>query len=82
MADLEHIDARIIATDGKFRLVRLERGERVDHVLERLDGTDALGCERWKECNIGTSGETVSRQLRDWIIAHALTCKQMKESAL
>lgn len=72
-------DARVIASDGKFRLVRIEDGARVDHVLEKQDGFDALGCERWKDVNIGT-GESLSRQLRDWIIGHAVKCPLMKES--
>lgn len=69
---------RILATDGKFRIVRVEEGERISHVLEKADGCDALGVERWRDVSLGT-GEGISRQLRDWIIAHALSCAQMKE---
>jgi hypothetical protein len=70
---------RVIATDGKFRIVRIEDGQRVDHVLEKADGCDALGVERWKDINVG-AGESLSRQLRDWIVAHALRCQLMKET--
>lgn len=70
---------RILATDGKFRIVRVEDGERVTNVLEKHDGFDALGCERWREINVGQV-ETIARQLRDWIIAHALSCSALKES--
>ena len=69
---------RILATDGKFRIVRIEDGERVTNVLEKHDGFDALGCERWREVNVGQV-DTVSRQLRDWIIGHALSCPTLKE---
>lgn len=70
---------RIIATDGKFRIVRIEQGERVSNVLERADGCDALGVERWKEIDVG-AGESISRRLRDWIIGHAISCPHMKET--
>jgi hypothetical protein len=46
--------------------------------LEKADGCDALGVERWREVNVGQA-ETVSRWLRDWIIQHALACEQLKE---
>lgn len=72
-------DARVIASDGKWRIVRIEDGDRVTIVLEKQDGHDALGCERWKEINVG-SIETISRQMRDWIVGHALTCSHMKET--
>jgi hypothetical protein len=71
---------RVLATDGKWRIVRVEDGERVTNVLEKHDGFDALGCERWKEINVGTVGDSLSRQLREWIVQHALTCPRMKES--
>ena len=70
---------RILATDGKFRIVRIEDGDRVTNVLEKHDGYDALGCERWKEASVG-SGEGLAKQLRDWIIGHALSCPHMKEN--
>jgi hypothetical protein len=67
---------RIVASDGKWRIVRTEQGERVTNILEKHDGCDALGCERWKSLNIGEA-DTITRQLRDWIIAHALACPCM-----
>ena len=70
---------RILATDGKFRIVRIEDGDRVTNVLELADGCDALGVERWKEANVG-AGESLSRRLRDWIIQHSLSCSAMKET--
>lgn len=69
---------RVLATDGKWRIVRIEDGERVTNILEKHDGFDALGQERWKEANVG-SGEGLAKQLRDWIILHALTCSAMRE---
>lgn len=66
-------EARVIATDGKFRIVRIEDGDRVEHVLEKRDGEDAMGLERWKDCNVGT-GDSLSKQLRDWIVMHMLKC--------
>lgn len=69
---------RILAADGRFRIVRIEDGESVKNVLEKADGCDALGVERWREVDVGRS-ETITRYLRDWVIAHALQCPQMKE---
>ena len=69
---------RILASDGKFRIVRVEEGERVTNVLEKWDGCDALGVERWKTVNVGEV-DTITRHLRDWVIGHALSCPQMKE---
>ena len=43
---------RIIASapgEHGFRLVRLEDGNLVSHVLEVPDGCDALGVEKWRE---------------------------------
>lgn len=51
---------RIIAggDDDGFRLVRVEDGERVTHILETPDGCDALGVERWREVKINGSAMT------------------------
>ena len=48
---------RIIAggDDDGFRLVRIEDGEKVSHVLEVPDGCDALGVERWREFQINSA---------------------------
>lgn len=72
------MSARVIATDGKFRIVRQEDGNAIRHVLEKRDDADAMGVERWKDCNVGT-GDSLSKQLRDWIIEHATKCSQMKQ---
>ena len=71
---------RILASDGKFRIVRIVDGERVTNVLEKADGCDALGAERWRTVNVGEV-DTVTRHLRDWIIGHAITCPHMKENS-
>lgn len=57
---------RIVASDDKFRLVRVEQGEKVFYVLETPDVPDALGCERWRECTM--ENNKAARLLRDWII--------------
>lgn len=48
---------RIIAGSDKdgFRLVRIEDGDRVSHILEVPDGCDALGVERWREFKTDSS---------------------------
>lgn len=71
---------RIIAADAKFRIVRLEDGERVTHTLERHDGFDALGCERWKELRVGDA-DNLTRSLRDYIIATAIKAEKENDSA-
>jgi hypothetical protein len=42
---------RIIAGGDEqgFRLVRIEDGDRISHILEVPDGCDSLGVERWRE---------------------------------
>ena len=71
-------EPRIIASDGKWRIVRLEDGERVTHVLEKQDGVDALGVERWKELRVGEA-DGLTRQLRDWIIVMAVKAEKESE---
>lgn len=62
----------IIATDeSMFRIVRIVNGERVTYVLEKADGCDALGVERWRELRVGEA-DNVTRHLRDWIIRQAI----------
>ena len=67
----------ILALDSKWRIVRVEDGEKVTYTLERHDGTDALGVERWKELRVGDA-DNLTRQLRDYIIAQAV--KAAKET--
>ena len=72
------VDARLVATDGEFRIVRVEDGNKVTYWLEKHDGFDAFGVERWKSIgeNIGATG--IARQLFNWIIGHSTKCPQMK----
>ncbi len=74
-------DARIIATDGEFRIVRVEEGERVTYTLEKHDGFDALGVDRWKNLSDSIGGTGITRQLYTWIIKHAVACAAMKEQS-
>jgi hypothetical protein len=69
---------RILASDGKWRIVRVEDGERVTNILEKHDGFDALGCERWKELRVGEA-DNITRQLRDWIITMAVKAEKGTE---
>jgi hypothetical protein len=63
------IEATILASAEKWRIVKQVDGERVTYLLEKLDGADGLGVERWKAVNIGDgSVDTLTRQLRDYII--------------
>ena len=59
----------VIASDDKFRIVKLEDGDRVTYVIEKQDGCDALGVERWRDVS---SDSPIVRALRDWIIRAAL----------
>jgi len=68
-------EPRILASDGKWRIVRQEDGERITHVLEKQDGCDALGVERWKELRVGEA-DNLTRQLRDWIIVMAVKAEK------
>lgn len=73
------VDARLIATDGEFRIVKQTDGERVTYVLEKHDGFDAFGVERWKNLSdsIGTTG--IARQLFNWVIKHSVACPHMQK---
>lgn len=71
---------RVLASDGKWRIVRVEDGEKVTYTLERHDGFDALGCERWKELRVGDA-DNLTRQLRDYIIAQAIKAAKESDSA-
>jgi hypothetical protein len=83
-ADVEAIGVsdgpRILASDGKWRIVRAEAGEKVTYTLERHDGCDALGVERWKELRVGEA-DNLTRQLRDYIIATAVKAAKESDSA-
>lgn len=74
------IDAQLIATDGEFRIVKQVEGDRVTYILEKQDGFDAFGVERWKNIgdSIGTTG--IARQLFNWVLKHSVVCTHMKEA--
>jgi hypothetical protein len=63
------IDARVIAGDDTFRIVRQEAGKDVKYVVELPDGHDGLGVERWKD--VSADGKVV-KAMRDFIIRTAL----------
>jgi hypothetical protein len=62
---------RILVQDDRFRIVRIEDGERVTYVVEVPDGCDALGVERWREFK---TDNTLAKAMRDYIIR--LTIKE------
>lgn len=68
---------RVVLLADRFRIVELANG---DKTLERLDGTDAMGGERWRELKFGEADAT-SRLLRDWIFGHLGTCPLLKAGA-
>lgn len=43
---------RIIAGDETFRIVRVEEGNKITHVVELPDNCDALGVERWRDAEV------------------------------
>jgi hypothetical protein len=58
----------VLVQAEKFRIVTLPNGT---HVVEKHEGCDALGVERWRDLRFGEA-DSVSRMLREWIIAHAV----------
>lgn len=67
------IDAAIIAQHEKWRIVKQTEGEKVTYVLEKQNGFDALGVERWQDVKLGdASVDSITRQMRDFIIQQAL----------
>lgn len=68
---------RVVLLADRFRIVELANG---DKTLERLDGTDAMGGERWRELKFGEADAT-SRLLRDWIFGHLGKCPLVKAGA-
>lgn len=63
------IDARIIAADNSFRIVKQVDGDKVTYIVELPDGFDALGVERWKD--VSAEGKVV-KAMRDFIIRAAV----------
>ncbi len=56
---------RIVAANERFRIVRVEDGNRIAYLIEVPEGCDALGVERWREYKAGSEGV---RALRDFIL--------------
>lgn len=42
----------LVIAEPDFRLVRVEIGNHVEHVLEVRDAPDAMGGERWRKAEI------------------------------
>lgn len=54
----------LLIDEPDFRLVRVEFGDHVEHVLEVRDGCDAMGGERWRKMEInGTAMKALFRYL-------------------
>ena len=66
---------RILLQTAKFRIVELHDGNKV---VERADGADALGVERWRLLKFAEAADTAT-MLRDWIFSHLSRCDQVKE---
>jgi hypothetical protein len=62
-------DPIVIVSDPKFRIVRLEDGDRITYVTESPDGYDAMGVERWRELRMDNKHWTA---FRDVIIRQTL----------
>lgn len=65
----------VIRTE-KFRIVQ---GANGDYSVEKYEGYDAMGGERWRDLKFGEADAT-SRLLRDWIFSHARVCPVLKGS--
>jgi hypothetical protein len=66
-------DPVVIVSDPKFRIVRLEEGDRITYVTETPDGCDAMGAERWRELRMDNKHWVA---FRDWIIRACLKEQQ------
>ena len=76
------IEASIIAQYEKWRIVRQVEGQRVTYVLEKLNGCDALGVERWIDVKVGDSAvDNITRSMRDFIIQQAVKAAKETGSA-
>lgn len=54
----------LLIDEPDFRLVRVEIGDSVEHVLEVRDGQDALGTERWRKFEVnGTAMRALFKYL-------------------
>lgn len=68
---------RVLLQTERFRVVELDNGNKV---VEKSDGADALGVERWRELKFGEA-ESTARMLRDWIFDHLRLCPQESDRA-
>ena len=59
----------ILVDDSRFRIVRVEDGDKVTYVVEVPDGCDALGTERWRDFK---TDNTLVKAMRDYIIRGAV----------
>lgn len=66
---------RVVVLTDKFRVVEGANGNKT---LERFEGLDAMGGERWRDLRIGEA-DNVTRLLRDWLFEHAAKCPLLKE---
>ena len=67
---------RILLVTDKFRIVEGANGNKY---VEKFEGYDAMGGERWRDLKFGEASD-VARMLRDWIFTHAGQCPLMKET--
>lgn len=70
-------EPRILVQTEKFRIVELPNGNKV---MERYDGEDAMGGQRWGLIKIG-DGDSIGRWLRDYVFAHLAVCPTRKEQS-
>lgn len=56
MADDPVLDRVLLVNEPDFRVIRIELADgNTEHVLERRDGLDAMGAERWTKFELGSS---------------------------
>jgi hypothetical protein len=65
---------REIIRTNRFRIVEGANGNKT---VEKFEGYDAMGGERWRDLKFGEADNT-SRMFRDWIFEHAQTCPELK----
>lgn len=67
------VPRELVRTD-KFRIVEQPNGNKV---IERFEGNDAMGGERWRDLKFGEADQT-SRLLRDFLFEHAAKCPLLR----
>ena len=65
---------RVVVLADKFRIVQ---GASGNYTVEKNEGYDAMGGERWRDLKFGEADAT-SRLLRDWIFDHCRTCPALQ----